>query len=159
MPDDFSNLRHLSIFSLTRFSATFTIKNRISDNRNKTSMKKFLQLILFLLSISSIVSAQTTDSATTAAPADSKPATKSTKRPDLNNLINLTGQKAPDFVSVDMNGTEYNLENLRGKIVVINLWATWCVPCVEEMPMLNNMVNKFKGKDVVFLGATSEDSN
>jgi thiol-disulfide isomerase/thioredoxin len=101
----------------------------------------------------------TKESTTRVAPAEPVPSTTSasTKRPDLNNLVNLTGLKAPNFVSVDMNGTEYNLENLHDKIVVINLWATWCKPCIEEMPELNNLVKKFKDKDVVFLAAAPED--
>ncbi len=74
-------------------------------------------------------------------------------------LIGLTGQKAPDFTSANMNGAEYNLEDLRGKIVVINLWATYCPPCIEEMPKLNALVEKYQNKDVVFLAPTPDNKN
>lgn len=69
----------------------------------------------------------------------------------LSDLVGLKGQTAPQFILSAMNGTQYNLENLRGKIVVINLWGTFCAPCVEEMPKLNALVEKYKGKEVVFL--------
>lgn len=72
-------------------------------------------------------------------------------------LIGLTGQKAPNFTAIDMNGVEFNLENLRGKIVVINLWGTFCAPCIQEMPKLNTLVRKYKDKEVVFLSVAADD--
>ncbi len=125
-------------------------------------MKKTFPTILFVLLTASIICAQATkESSVKTAPADSirQAVSTSIKRPDLNNLVNLTGQKAPNFVSVDMNGVEYNLEKLRGKIVVINLWATWCEPCVKEMAELNALFEKFKDKDIVFLAATDENKS
>lgn len=82
-----------------------------------------------------------------------QPKTEASKSPslDLDNLVGLKGETAPTFTLPAMDGTEYNLEKLRGKIVVINLWATFCAPCLEEMPKLNSLVEKFSGKDVVFL--------
>ena len=66
-------------------------------------------------------------------------------------LVGLKGQTAPQFVLSSINGTEYNLENLRGKIVILNLWGTFCPPCIVEMPELNQLVEKYKDKKVVFL--------
>lgn len=43
---------------------------------------------------------------------------------------------APDFTLVDLNGKIWQLSSLRGKIVFINFWATWCPPCLEEMPSM-----------------------
>lgn len=124
-------------------------------------MKITILPILFILLTASVIYSQDTKKlpVETASPADTKPSVNSSpkKRPDLNNLIGLTGQKAPVFVSKDINENEYNIENLTGKIVVINLWATWCQPCIEEFPELNALVNKFKDKDIVFLAVTSED--
>jgi peroxiredoxin len=114
-------------------------------------------IVLLILSVGSTVCAQETETSTKTAPANQTTQTSPPKkRPDLNSLIKLTGQKALDFVAADMSGTEYTLEKLGGKIVVINLWATWCKPCVEEMPQLNSLVEKYKDQDVVFLGATAE---
>lgn len=122
-------------------------------------MKKTLPAILFLLLKAGIIHAQEAkEPSTTIVPLASKPMAASTsKKIDLRNLISLTGQKAPNFRSADMNGIEFNLENLRGKIVVVNLWATWCKPCIEEMPELNALNDKFKDKEVLFLAAAPED--
>lgn len=78
----------------------------------------------------------------------------SAPRPEI---IGLTGEKAPTFITADMNGAEINLENLRDKIVVMNLWGTFCLPCVKEIPKLNALVEEYKGKDVVFLAPTPEN--
>jgi peroxiredoxin len=87
-----------------------------------------------------------------------KPATESKKTPtNLADLVGLKGQTAPLFTISSMNGTEYNLEKLRGKIVVINLWGTFCPPCITEMPELNSLVEKYKGKEVVFLAPAPDD--
>ena len=122
-------------------------------------MKKAIPAILFLLLQAGIINAQEAKEPSAAAvPSVSKPTAASTsKKIDLTDLMSLMGQKAPNFRSADMNGTEFNLENLRGKIVVINLWATWCRPCIAEMPELNALTDKFKASEVVFLAAAPED--
>ena len=51
-------------------------------------------------------------------------------------------QIAPDFESEYTNGTKFKLSELRGKPVILNFWATWCPPCVREMPELNEFYNK-----------------
>ena len=52
----------------------------------------------------------------------------------------------------DAEGSEINLADLRGKIVFINFWATWCPPCLAEMPSVNSLHQKFMDdKDVVFI--------
>lgn len=78
------------------------------------------------------------------------------KKADFSDLVGLEGQKAPIFTAAAMDGTEYNLESLRGKIVVVNLWGTFCPPCIEEMPRLNALVDKYKSKNVVFLAPSPE---
>ncbi len=72
-------------------------------------------------------------------------------------LVGLKGLTAPQFILKAMDGTEYNLENLRGKIVVINLWGTFCPPCITEMSHLNKLVKKYKNKNVIFLAPTPDD--
>ncbi len=63
------------------------------------------------------------------------------------------GSPAPDFVVQD--GTQkVALHDLKGKVVVLNFWATWCPPCVEEMPSLVEMQKKLKGTDVVVLAVS-----
>jgi thiol-disulfide isomerase/thioredoxin len=53
----------------------------------------------------------------------------------------------PDFTFVAGDGTTKSLADFRGKIVLLNLWATWCVPCREEMPTLNKLESELGGKD------------
>lgn len=70
------------------------------------------------------------------------------------------GFLAPDFTLDTLDGTKVTLSDLRGKIVVINLWATWCPPCRAEMPALENAYQQYKDSGVVVLGlnVTNQDS-
>ena len=63
----------------------------------------------------------------------------------------LIGAKATDFTVKDLKGKKYALTELKGKIVIINFWFVECKPCVMEMPELNELVEEYKGKDIVFL--------
>ncbi|MGV1013986.1 MAG: TlpA family protein disulfide reductase [Methyloceanibacter sp.] len=53
----------------------------------------------------------------------------------------------PDFVFTGANGTTKSLTDFSGKVVLLNIWATWCVPCREEMPMLDTLQAELGGKD------------
>ncbi|MBI4412240.1 MAG: TlpA family protein disulfide reductase [Deltaproteobacteria bacterium] len=55
----------------------------------------------------------------------------------------LVGKEAPDFSLKDEKGNTVRLSGLRGKVVLLHFWATWCPPCVEEIPSLDKMVKKF----------------
>lgn len=70
------------------------------------------------------------------------------------------GFLAPDFTLDTLDETKVTLSDLRGKIVVINLWATWCPPCRAEMPALENAYKQYKDSGVVVLGlnVTNQDS-
>lgn len=68
-----------------------------------------------------------------------------------------TGEKAPDFSTKDLMGNTIESSHLKGKTVVINLWATWCGPCIAEIPQLNQLQSRFTNdSNVVFL-AMSDD--
>ncbi len=67
------------------------------------------------------------------------------------------GNAAPDFTVQDAD-RKVSLDQLRGKIVVLNFWATWCPPCVEEMPSLVQMQQKMKAKNVAVV-AISVDAD
>ena len=60
--------------------------------------------------------------------------------------------KAPDFTLSDTYGHATTLSSLRGKIVILEFWATWCSPCRESVPELNEMYERFRGKNVELLG-------
>ncbi|MDT8386784.1 MAG: TlpA disulfide reductase family protein [Thiogranum sp.] len=58
---------------------------------------------------------------------------------------------APEFRLQDMDGNWHRLSDYRGKVVVINFWATWCPPCREEMPAMQRAWLKFENKNIVML--------
>jgi len=62
-----------------------------------------------------------------------------------------------DFALPDMKGVEHKLSDYRGKWVVVNYWATWCPPCLTEIPELVDFHEEHKDKDAVVLGVNFED--
>ncbi|MGD0670696.1 MAG: TlpA disulfide reductase family protein [Candidatus Binatus sp.] len=67
------------------------------------------------------------------------------------------GSRAADFKLETLDGTTVSLESLRGKVVFLNVWATWCGPCREEMPSMQTLYDDFKGnKDFVMLAASQD---
>ncbi len=68
------------------------------------------------------------------------------------------GGKAPYFSIVTDSGRRVTPESFGGKVLVLNFWATWCAPCVEEIPSLNEMQNRFASSGVVVV-AVSIDKN
>jgi peroxiredoxin len=67
------------------------------------------------------------------------------------------GVDAPDFAAQTLNGTQLNLSSLQGKVVVLTFWSTKCAICHSEIPRLNQMVERFRSRDVVFLALTTEN--
>ena len=62
------------------------------------------------------------------------------------------GGPTPALSLKDLEGAAHSLQAHRGKVVVLNFWATWCEPCRDEMPSLNKLKHSFDGKPVVVLG-------
>jgi peroxiredoxin len=63
-----------------------------------------------------------------------------------------------DLVFKDMNGAEVRLADYKGKVILLNVWATWCGPCELEIPELVEAYNKYKDDGVVVLGVSLDDS-
>jgi cytochrome c biogenesis protein CcmG/thiol:disulfide interchange protein DsbE len=66
--------------------------------------------------------------------------------------IARVGHTAPDFALKTLDGKEIKLSDLKGKAVLINLWASWCPPCRYEMPAIQVAYEKYKNKGLVVLG-------
>ena len=58
-----------------------------------------------------------------------------------------------------LSGEQVDTKTLTGKIVVLNFWATWCMPCVQEMPMFANLAEMYKADEVVFILASDEETD
>ena len=69
----------------------------------------------------------------------------------------LKGKPLPDFVFKDILGNTYTPEDIKGKVVVINLWFTSCAPCIVEMPELNKLVKEYENNDAVLFLALALD--
>lgn len=65
---------------------------------------------------------------------------------------------APDFTITSFEGQTIKLSELRGKVVVINFWASWCAPCRDEAPFLEKTWRQYKDRGVVFIGVDYVDS-
>ena len=63
----------------------------------------------------------------------------------------LIGSPAPEIVLKDLQGRAVKLSDLRGKVVLVNFWATWCKPCKEEMPAMQASYDKLRDKGFVVL--------
>ena len=66
-------------------------------------------------------------------------------------------QFAENFSAASLDGQTVELESLKGKVVLITFWTTRCPICDSEIPKLNQIANSYKGKDVVFLGLTTDN--
>jgi cytochrome c biogenesis protein CcmG, thiol:disulfide interchange protein DsbE len=74
-------------------------------------------------------------------------------------LLILFSAKPVDLNLSALDGEKVHLRDYRGKVVVLNFWATWCGPCKEEMPMLVEAEKAWADKGVVFLAASLDDKN
>jgi peroxiredoxin len=69
----------------------------------------------------------------------------------------LSGVEAPPFSTVDIHGNQHRLDEHEGKVVLVNIWATWCPPCRREMPELDALFQERKNRGFVVFGLSTED--
>jgi thiol-disulfide isomerase/thioredoxin len=66
--------------------------------------------------------------------------------------LHLVGKPAPPIAGTDLDGHRVSLADLRGKVVLVDFWASWCSPCVASIPALNSLARKYGDRDFVILG-------
>ncbi|WP_316836610.1 TlpA disulfide reductase family protein [Pedobacter nutrimenti] len=71
--------------------------------------------------------------------------------------ITTAGGKAVDFTFSDQNGKMVSLSDFKGKVVLMDVWATWCAPCKKEIPYLKKLEEELHGKDVVFISISTDE--
>ncbi len=71
----------------------------------------------------------------------------------------LTGKPAPDFVLKSSSGENMRLSEYRGDVVMINFWATWCGPCRQEMPLLDDLYSRYQRVGFNLLGINIDDDS
>jgi len=72
------------------------------------------------------------------------------------NTEDLTGEPSPDFSLMDVSGQLRNVAEWQGKVLVINFWATWCPPCLEEIPHFIDLQDKYGDQGLQFVGIALE---
>ena len=90
--------------------------------------------------------------------------TRSTANPYADNVDRSigtvpAGKVAADFQLRDLQGRTISLSSLRGKVVFLNVWATWCAPCREEMPSIESLYEEFKNDKNFVVLAVSQDND
>lgn len=68
----------------------------------------------------------------------------------------LPGQPAPDIEIEDVKGNKQMLSDFKGKVIYLDLWATWCGPCIQESPAFEALSKKYTGKDIIFLPVSTD---
>jgi len=68
-------------------------------------------------------------------------------------------QPAPQISGTDLDGAQISLSDYRGKVVVLNVWASWCAPCRAEAPVLQQVSKDLANEDVQFIGLDTRDSD
>jgi peroxiredoxin len=77
---------------------------------------------------------------------------------EFSNQVAIEGDiLAPDFTFPGLDGKMIRLSDYKGKVVLVNIWATWCPPCVDEMPSMEKLYQKFKGENFEILAVSIDE--
>ena len=79
--------------------------------------------------------------------------------PEIDTTINQNRYPETDFSLrvKDLNGNTVNMSDYKGKVIFLNFWATWCMPCVAELPSINKLYLELKDENIIFLLISNED--
>lgn len=117
--------------------------------KTRRQKKSNLTLILMLVATLAIIAVLLFWNPTTAT---AEPIAPQTQEQINDSTIAKEGMEAPDFTVEMFDGKSIRLSDLRGKVVLVNFWATWCPPCREELTRVQaDIIDRFAGKEFVFL--------
>jgi thiol-disulfide isomerase/thioredoxin len=85
------------------------------------------------------------------------PETSDTEASNVAPSASINQNVRMDASFTDMNGQQQALKQWRGKVIVLNFWATWCPPCREEMPELSAMQEQYNNKNLIIIGLSTDD--
>lgn len=68
----------------------------------------------------------------------------------------VVDQSAPALILTQLNGELFDLSKLRGRVVLVNYWATWCAPCKKEMPILDSFYRRYHGQGLEVIGVSAD---
>ncbi len=122
--------------------------------------RKLLPIALTLLMLIAVAcGSQPTAESTTPAPTATPLITvETTEAPAAAPTANPHAVPAPDFTLQTLDGDSVSLSDYRGKLVMLNFWASWCPPCNSEMPDLQRYYEQHKDEDFIILGVNYQDS-
>ena len=73
-------------------------------------------------------------------------------------MRSVVNKPAPEIARADLNGARVSLKSSRGKVVLLNFWATWCAPCLIEMPVFNTWQQQYGSQGVQVIGISMDDN-
>lgn len=117
-------------------------------------MKKLVPALLFVVAIAGCKRGEKPQPAAGSRPAESKPAATAQQTASGTEV----GAMMPEYSAMWLDGSKFELEKRRGKVVLLNLWATWCGPCRFEIPELQAIHDRYAAKNFEVIGVSVDES-
>ena len=86
-----------------------------------------------------------------------QPAMNATEAMLANDVEDMVGRERPDYTLNDINGVQVSAADFNGQVLLVNFWATWCLPCVEEIPMLSELQKLYASRGFQVVGIALDD--
>ncbi len=117
---------------------------------NKSTIFKYSlnQKTIFTLMIFCLIAVSSCDNST------AQQKNQQSKKTGNNKPLNANSMMAPDFSLADLDGNTITLQQMKGKVVLLNFWGTWCGPCRKEIPDFINLSKKYKKDGLEIVGIT-----